>query len=99
MIDAQYQMQVARVIDALSSSGIEVAESDLIMLRAFSRQTVSATDMLAHAHQFVSVQDYEDWQKQQAAVSGDGEDSAATFERVLEELEDCLRRKYATTLR
>lgn len=86
-------LAVTRMLEDLSADGVQVAEADRTMLRAFARRTISAADMLAHVRQFASLDDYDDWRRQQTAVQSERRRSAGAFARVLEEVKHCMRRK------
>lgn len=77
MDDSVRARRVAETIRNLAAEGLQVDPTDMLMLEAYIRGTVTSIDMLTHARQFTTADEYHDWLLEQ----GDSRSGAVSESR------------------
>lgn len=90
------EQHVQIMIDDLEVEGLQIGQSDRLMLKAYIDETISGTDLLAQAYQFKTMGDYHDWwfSQQESLVGTPGLNISVEY--VLSKFRDSIRSKQSS---
>lgn len=86
--------RIGYILFRLRSEEIEPDESDMLLLQAYIDSRISMADLLGHALQFSTQEQYEEWMLNTTRVDDDDRQTAAVENQFLLELEALIKRKH-----
>lgn len=89
------ERQVLQMIEELAAEGMLVGQDNTTMLHAYVAGTMSGVDLLAHVHQFASMEAYHDWWLDYQETLVNNPNLLVSVEYVVAEFQDSVRRKHS----
>jgi hypothetical protein len=81
------------IVRDLGKGGIEPDSTELVLLQEYAKGRISAVDMLAHARQFATATEYEDWQRDHEWAKRGGLLMGDEHEQVVAEIKALINRR------
>lgn len=86
--------RVSYILLRLRSEQVQPDDSDMLLLQAYINSDISLTDLLGHARQFATEEQYREWMVNAHHLNGDDSQTANAEDQFLIEVEALMKRKH-----
>jgi len=94
MYDSVRARQAAETIRDLAAEGLRFDQKDMLMLEAYIRGTLSSIDMLTHALQFATADEYHDWLREPQKIQANVTRTRVSVDQMLREFQNQVKRRH-----